>query len=162
MGRFFHEFVPKNPAKFDFFFHDLSEALLKGVPFSGFGYMKGQGFHQLKGMKGQGNLSVQSVKKKPKGLTDAFYGCKNVKKNVLLLWILKYFITVQLHRSKGYKVLNYVCARGTICQQKVYERGTQPPSPRGKILWVIHGQIGHFRVPPGLRIKMRLSAQPLI
>ena len=28
IGRFFREFVPKNPAKFDFFFHDLSEALL--------------------------------------------------------------------------------------------------------------------------------------
>ena len=26
--RFFHEFVPKNPAKFDFFFRDLSEALI--------------------------------------------------------------------------------------------------------------------------------------
>ena len=29
MGRFFREFVPKNHAKFDFFFHDLSEALIK-------------------------------------------------------------------------------------------------------------------------------------
>ena len=29
------------PAKFDFFFRDLSEALLKGVPFSGFRYMEG-------------------------------------------------------------------------------------------------------------------------
>ena len=29
IGRFFHEFVPKNPAKFDFFFRDLSEALLR-------------------------------------------------------------------------------------------------------------------------------------
>ena len=28
IGRFFCEFVPKNPAEFDFFFHDLSEALL--------------------------------------------------------------------------------------------------------------------------------------
>ena len=27
IGRFFHKFVPKNPAKFDFFFCDLSEAL---------------------------------------------------------------------------------------------------------------------------------------
>ena len=27
IGWFFREFVPKNPAKFDFFFHDLSEAL---------------------------------------------------------------------------------------------------------------------------------------
>ena len=27
IGRFFHEFVPKNPAKFDFFLRDLSEAL---------------------------------------------------------------------------------------------------------------------------------------
>ena len=26
---FFHEFVPKNPRKFDFFFRDLSEALFK-------------------------------------------------------------------------------------------------------------------------------------
>ena len=29
IGRFFREFVPKNPAKFDFFFRDLSEALYK-------------------------------------------------------------------------------------------------------------------------------------
>ena len=27
VGRFFREFVPKNPAKFDFFSHNLSEAL---------------------------------------------------------------------------------------------------------------------------------------
>ena len=27
IGRFFHEFVPKNPVKYDFFFRDLSEAL---------------------------------------------------------------------------------------------------------------------------------------
>ena len=27
IGGFFHEFVPKNPANFDFFFRDLSEAL---------------------------------------------------------------------------------------------------------------------------------------
>ena len=27
IGRFFRDFVPKNPAKFDFFFHDLSEGL---------------------------------------------------------------------------------------------------------------------------------------
>ena len=27
IGRFFHEFVPENPAKFDFFFRDLPEAL---------------------------------------------------------------------------------------------------------------------------------------
>ena len=29
IGRFFREFVPKNPVKFDFFFRDLSEALLR-------------------------------------------------------------------------------------------------------------------------------------
>ena len=28
IGLFFREFVPKNPAKFDFFFRDLSEALV--------------------------------------------------------------------------------------------------------------------------------------
>ena len=28
IGRFFREFLPKNPAKFDFFARDLSEALL--------------------------------------------------------------------------------------------------------------------------------------
>ena len=32
IGRFFLEFVPKNPTKFDFFFHDLSEALNKTQP----------------------------------------------------------------------------------------------------------------------------------
>ena len=30
IGRFFRELVPKNPAKFDFFFRDLSEALFGG------------------------------------------------------------------------------------------------------------------------------------
>ena len=29
IGHFFHKFVPKNPAKFDFFFRDLPEALFK-------------------------------------------------------------------------------------------------------------------------------------
>ena len=29
IGQFFREFVPKNPAKFDLFFHNLSEALLR-------------------------------------------------------------------------------------------------------------------------------------
>ena len=29
ISRFFREFVPKNPAKFDFFFRDLSETLLR-------------------------------------------------------------------------------------------------------------------------------------
>ena len=29
IGRFFRDFVPENPAKFDFFFRDLSEALLR-------------------------------------------------------------------------------------------------------------------------------------
>ena len=29
IGRFFREFVPENPAKFDFFFRDLPEALIK-------------------------------------------------------------------------------------------------------------------------------------
>ena len=32
IGRFFREFVPKNPAKFDFFFRDLSEALMRRSP----------------------------------------------------------------------------------------------------------------------------------
>ena len=41
-----------------------------------------------------GESVISVCKKNPKGLTDAFYGCKNVKKNVLVLWILKYFITV--------------------------------------------------------------------
>ena len=40
IGRFFREFVPKNPAKFDFFFQDLSEALLRQTP-----------LHQQKGVQ---------------------------------------------------------------------------------------------------------------
>ena len=31
IGRFFREFVPENPAKFDFFFRDLPEALSRGL-----------------------------------------------------------------------------------------------------------------------------------
>ena len=31
MGCFFSAFVSKNPAKFDFFFHDLSDTLFKGA-----------------------------------------------------------------------------------------------------------------------------------
>ena len=30
IGRFFRDFVPKNRAKFDFFFHNLSEGLYGG------------------------------------------------------------------------------------------------------------------------------------
>ena len=33
----------------------------KGVPISGFRYMKGQGFHRLTYMKGEGNLSFGSL-----------------------------------------------------------------------------------------------------
>ena len=43
------------------------------VPFSGFRYKKGYGFHLLKYVKEYGNLSSRSVKI-PKRLTDAFYG----------------------------------------------------------------------------------------
>ena len=32
IGRFFREIVPENPAKFDFFFRDLPEALFTGFP----------------------------------------------------------------------------------------------------------------------------------
>ena len=40
----------------------------KGVPFSGFKYMRGLGFHLLTYMKGQGKLSFRLVKKHKKGL----------------------------------------------------------------------------------------------
>ena len=53
--------------------------------------------------------------KGPKGLTDEFYGFKKSRKS---------FVTLQLQQLKGYKVLNEVCVRRTICQKKVYEKGT--------------------------------------
>ena len=56
----------------------------KGIPFSGFRFM----------MKGKGSLvaelykrvgkSVILVGKRPKGLTDAFYGCEKVEKTLRL------------------------------------------------------------------------------
>ena len=51
----------------------------KGVPFSGFRYMKGKGFHYLTYMKELGNLSFWSVKGTT-GLGDAFCGCEKVEK----------------------------------------------------------------------------------
>jgi len=35
----------------------------KGVPFSGFRYMKGEGFYELKYIKGYGNLSFRYLKR---------------------------------------------------------------------------------------------------
>ena len=56
----------------------------KGVPFSGFRYMKEHGFHSLKYMKGAGNLSFRSVKG-PTGLRDILYECEKSRENVLVL-----------------------------------------------------------------------------
>ena len=39
----------------------------KGVPFSGFRYTKGQGFHLFKNVEMQGNLSFGSVTRSKKG-----------------------------------------------------------------------------------------------
>ena len=55
----------------------------KGVPFSGFSYMKEPGFHLLKYMKGAGNLSFRSVKG-PTGLRDILYECEKSRENVLV------------------------------------------------------------------------------
>ena len=50
--------------------------LPKGVPFSGFTYIKGKGFHYLKRMKGLGNLSVRSVERANRRI----YGSEKDKK----------------------------------------------------------------------------------
>ena len=54
IGRFFREFAPENPAKFCFFFREISEALLSGVPIlteevrrSG---LKAEGYLEAKGI----------------------------------------------------------------------------------------------------------------
>ena len=56
----------------------------KGVPLSGFSYMKEHGFHSLKYMKGAGNVSFRSVKG-PTGLRDILYECEKSRENVLVL-----------------------------------------------------------------------------
>ena len=44
ISRFFREFVPENPAKFDFFFRDLPEALNRVKNIADFGHKKGKHF----------------------------------------------------------------------------------------------------------------------
>ena len=55
---------------------------LKGIPFSGFKYMRGLGFHLLKYMKGQGKLSFRLVKKPKKGLQMHFMAVKRAEYTV--------------------------------------------------------------------------------
>ena len=45
------------------------------------------GISQVKNIKGEGNMSFLSVKR-PKRLTDAFYGCKEVQKTKHSLTVL--------------------------------------------------------------------------
>ena len=56
----------------------------KGVPFSGFSYMKGLGFYSLKYTKGQGNMLFWSVKG-PQGLTDEFFGFVKSRKRSIVV-----------------------------------------------------------------------------
>ena len=51
----------------------------KGVPFTGFKYMSGLGFHLLKYMKGQGKLLFRLVKKLKKGLQMHYIAVERVK-----------------------------------------------------------------------------------
>ena len=53
IGRFFPEFVPKNPMKFDFFFRDLLEALLR----------RQTSLHQQKGVQISVPLKMQMSRK---------------------------------------------------------------------------------------------------
>ena len=48
--------------------------------------MKGKGFYSLKYIRGQGNLSFQSVK----GLTDEFYGC--IKSRKLSIFVIDSYL----------------------------------------------------------------------
>ena len=51
--------------------------------------MKGKGFYLLKYIRGQGNLSFQSVKG-PKWLTDEFYGC--IKSRTLSIFVIDSYL----------------------------------------------------------------------
>ena len=66
-------------------------------------------------MKGQGDLSFRSVKLK--GLTERFLGCEKSRK--LLAFVIFSYLKDSAFTTflkMGYKVLNSVCERGTICQ----------------------------------------------
>ena len=61
-GWFFREFVPKNPAKFDFFFRDLSEALSKAFPWIIFVVLFSVSNHQIVDEKNYTEFIFSEVK----------------------------------------------------------------------------------------------------
>ena len=107
----------------------------KGVPFSGFKYMKEHGFHSL---KGAGNLSFRSVKG-PTGLRDIFYECGKSRENVLVFWFLHIFKTLHLKSMqsskigmwKGYHLSLEDMQNGWFSFQNWYLKG-HGVGPRGK------------------------------
>ena len=79
----------------------------KGVPFSGFRYIKGQGFHKFTYMKGQENLH-SGIKK---GLE-----LKQIKQTYLMTLRKKIFNNLFISRLKK------VYERGAFSEQMVYKR----------------------------------------
>ena len=68
--------------------------------------------------------SVIWVCERDKGLTEKFYGfIKSRKRSIFVInsYLNDSAFTVV---KRGCKVLNKVCERGTICQYKIYKRGT--------------------------------------
>ena len=66
----------------------------------------------------KGKMSFRSVKKGPKELPDAFFGCGKVKKTFWCAWYI-HVRTVHLQQSvkrDPCKVLDKVCERGATCQ----------------------------------------------
>ena len=75
----------------------------KRVPFLGFRKMNVKGRDFTSWGMWKGRKSVISVFKKPKKLTDAFYGCE-MSKNVLILWFIQDRAFTALQRIQSSKL----------------------------------------------------------
>ena len=93
----------------------------KGVPFSGFKYMRGLRFHLLKYMKGLGKLPFRLVKKAHKGLTDALHPCGKSWVIGLVLWFIHILKTVHLQQLRGMPCSKPGMWKRYHCLQKVKE-----------------------------------------
>ena len=58
-----------------------------------------------------------------RSVTDAFYGCERLPRKPVLVIYSYCKDGVFTAVKKGCSVQNYVCERGTICHDRVYEKG---------------------------------------
>ena len=92
---------------------------------------------------GESGISV-CKKKKPKGLTDTFYGCKNVKKKRSGVVDINIFYNGVVTQVKGIQSSKLCMCKGYHLSIEGIQMGYPTPLPPKEIPWVIHGQIGHF------------------